>query len=126
MSIVVWILMVWILLFLGGSLVPPLIGISVSCVPKENHSSASSLSQLSFNMLGYFVSPLFSAAVMDRFTDSKQGMIWGYRANLLVSVFVVIFTLLMVIIFPYFACKNEKILSNNIIDTSNNLKPSLE
>ena len=30
-----------------------------------------------YNMLAYFASPLFSGAVMDLFTDTTTGILWG-------------------------------------------------
>ena len=75
----------WFLMFFGGCLLPTATGINVNALEKEFRSSASSVSQLIFNLGGYFMAPVASAAVMDSFGDKDEGMIWGFRFVLMVS-----------------------------------------
>lgn len=51
---------------------------------------ASSFSQLIYNMFGYFLSPIFSATIMDTFDDSLKGMKWGFRLNQFITVIAVV------------------------------------
>lgn len=84
-TVVVEILLLWLLLFFGGCIVPAATGIIVNSVPKEFQSSSSSISQLMFNFGGFFLSPLMSAAIMDLFTDETDALTWGFRFTLSVS-----------------------------------------
>ena len=52
------------------------------------------MSQLIFNLGGYFCAPVISAAVMDQFEDERKGMIWGFRVCLMWSFFGIIFIIL--------------------------------
>ena len=56
---------------------------------------ASSLSQFIYNICGYFLSPLFSASIMDSFHNKVEGMKWGFRVNEFMTVFGVIFVIIM-------------------------------
>lgn len=47
-------------------------------------------------MFGYFLSPLFSATIMDTFDDELKGMKWGFRLNQFISVFGVILLLILI------------------------------
>jgi hypothetical protein len=49
------------------------------------------MSQLIFNLGGYFLAPVLSAYVMDCFDDPDEGFIWGYRVVLWWSIFGLIF-----------------------------------
>ncbi len=51
---------------------------------------ASSFSQLIYNTFGYFLSPIFSAAIMDTFDDSLKGMMWGFRLNQFITILAVV------------------------------------
>jgi len=82
------------LLCFGGALVPSGTGLCLSCLPKQYHSTCSSLSQLIYNIFGYFLCPLVSGSIMDIFDDKLQGLIWGWRS-----------VLMMAIIAPFFFLK---------------------
>jgi len=45
---------------------------------REYQTSASALSQMVYNMLAYFASPLFSGSIMDLFSNKLEGMLWGF------------------------------------------------
>ena len=68
----------WFLLFSGATLIPTCTGIIVNSVPKHLMAASSSISQLIFNLGGYFAAPVVSAFVMDRFEDEREGLIWGF------------------------------------------------
>lgn len=73
-----WAPLVWLQIFFGSCLIPPGSGVIVNSVGREFQTSASAFSQLVYNIMGYFLSPLFSAFIMDSFNDKIQGMVWGY------------------------------------------------
>jgi hypothetical protein len=52
------------------------------------------MSQLIFNLGGYFCAPVVSAAVMDMFKDEMLGMIWGFRLCLWWSIFGILFIII--------------------------------
>ena len=49
--------LLFILLFLGGFILPALIGIMLNSVKQHQRGSANSIAQLSYNMLGYMPAP---------------------------------------------------------------------
>jgi len=71
--------LLWTFLFFGASIIPIATGIMISSVPKDCQATSSSISQLVFNLLGYFSSPMITGFIMDRFENEKQGFIWGMR-----------------------------------------------
>jgi MFS family permease len=71
--------MLWVFLFFGAALVPICTGIMISCVKTEMQATSSSLSQLIFNLFGYFLSPFLTGFVMDCFENKRNGFIWGMR-----------------------------------------------
>ena len=73
-----WAPMVWLQIFFGACLIPPGAGVVVNSVEKSLQTTASGMAQLVYNVLGYFLSPLFSAFIMERFEDRLEGMVWGY------------------------------------------------
>ena len=77
MDVYFFIPLLWFLLFFGACIVPPATGIIISCVERKYQSTSSSISQLLINLTGYFLSPLFSASIMDQFSNKKEGMKWG-------------------------------------------------
>jgi MFS family permease len=84
----------WFLLFFGAALIPACTGVIVNSVPKHYQSSSSSMSQLIFNLGGYFLAPIASAYFMDSFDDKILGLQWGYRVILWWSFFAIIFIIL--------------------------------
>eukprot|EP00943_MAST-04B_sp_MAST-4B-sp1_P009720 g9720.t1 len=86
---------IWFLLFFGGSCLPALTGIFIDAVPRRDKALGSSMSQMSFNFLGYFMSPVLSGELMARFSKSfkeceqykrpgtcPDALEWGFRASL--------------------------------------------
>ena len=82
----------------------------ISAVPKDCQATSSSISQLIFNLFGYFFSPMITGYIMDKFVDKRQGFIWGMR----VVFWWVIFSLLFFIT-SYFVAydKYQKIKKKN-------------
>ena len=74
--------LLWSFLFFGAMIVPIGTGIMISCVKKDKQATSSSLSQLIFNLLGYFLAPFLTGFIMDSFSDKKTGFIWGIRVGL--------------------------------------------
>jgi len=56
-------LLVWLLLFFGGALLPSLTGIMLSSVPEHMRGSANSVATLTYNMLGWMPSPFIYGLV---------------------------------------------------------------
>ena len=71
--------LLWTFLFFGAAIIPIATGIMISSVPKDCQATSSSISQLVFNLFGYFSSPMVTGFIMDIFEDEKLGMIWGMR-----------------------------------------------
>ena len=71
--------LLWTFLFFGAAIIPIGTGIMISVVPKDCQATSSSISQLVFNLFGYFCSPMITGFIMDRFEDKDMGFIWGMR-----------------------------------------------
>ena len=68
-------ILLWTFLFFGAAIIPIATGIMISCVPKDCQATSSSISQLIFNLFGYFCSPMITGFIMDIFDDEKMGFI---------------------------------------------------
>ena len=90
-------ILLWTFLFFGATMIPIGTGVMISSVPKDCQATSSSISQLVFNLFGYFCSPMITGFIMDRFDDEKQGFIWGMRV-----VFWWVIIALMFFIISYF------------------------
>jgi MFS family permease len=98
-------ILLWTFLFFGAAIIPIGTGIMISSVQKDCQATSSSISQLIFNLFGYFFSPMLTGYIMDEFIDKRQGFIWGMR----VVLWWVIFSLLFFIISLFIAnLKYEK------------------
>ena len=87
-------ILLWAFLFFGAAIVPIATGIMISTIKNEDQATSNSLSQLIFNLGGYFLSPFLTGFIMDCFNDEKQGFIWGMRVGfwwVFFSVFFLIF-----------------------------------
>eukprot|EP01134_Creolimax_fragrantissima_P007506 CFRG7506T1 len=74
---------IWMLLFLGGAIVPLATGVIVSSVPRHVRSFAASFSTMMYHLLGYFLGPTVVGGVADAF----GGVEWGMRICMSASVF---------------------------------------
>jgi len=91
-------ILLWTFLFFGAAIIPIGTGIMISSVQKDCQATSSSISQLIFNLLGYFFSPMLTGYIMDRFVDKRQGFIWGMRVVFWWVIFSLIFFILSYII----------------------------
>ena len=87
-------ILLWTFLFFGAAIIPIGTGIMISSVPKDCQATSSSISQLIFNLFGYFSSPMLTGYIMDRFIDKRQGFIWGMRVVFWWVIFTLIFFIL--------------------------------
>ena len=94
--------LLWTFLFFGAAIIPIGTGIMISSVQKDCQATSSSISQLIFNLLGYFFSPMLTGYIMDKFIDKRLGFIWGMR----IVFWWVIVTLIFFII-SYFIIENK-------------------
>ena len=92
-------ILLWTFLFFGAAIIPIGTGIMISSVQKDCQATSSSISQLIFNLFGYFLSPMLTGYIMDKFIDKREGFIWGMR----VTFWWVIFSLLFFIISYFIA-----------------------
>ncbi len=65
-------LFLWILLFLGGALIPPIQGITIACLPKPLQGTGNSIVIFFYNLLGYLPAPFVYGFLKDKFNDEKD------------------------------------------------------
>ena len=98
----------WFLLYFGGACLPPLTGIFIDAVPNRDKALGSSMSQMSFNFLGYFLSPVLAGGLMSRFSNDfesckkytipgtcPEALEWGFRASLFGSAVALFFLIIL-------------------------------
>ncbi len=83
--------LLWAFLFFGAAVIPVGTGIMVSSVRKDCQATSSSISQLIFNLFGYFFSPILTGYIMDGFDNKYNGFKWGMRVVFWWSIFAVVF-----------------------------------
>ena len=59
-------ILLWTFLFFGATMIPIGTGVMISSVPKDCQATSSSISQLVFNLFGYFSSPMITGFIMPR------------------------------------------------------------
>ena len=113
-------ILLWAFLFFGAAIIPIAIGIMISCVPKDCQATSSSISQIVYNLLGYFCSPMITGFIMDLFEDEKQGFIWGMRLVFfwVIIALVFIFASYLVSYYNYKKNNNEEQEDSNILEDS--------
>jgi MFS family permease len=79
------------LFFFGACLVPTATGIVVSSVPKHQQNASSSLGQVVYNILGFFLAPNISGQIIDSYKDRREGLIVGMRFILWENGFSILF-----------------------------------
>mmetsp|Transcript_23060 Transcript_23060/g.35688 ORF Transcript_23060/g.35688 Transcript_23060/m.35688 type:complete len:141 (-) Transcript_23060:160-582(-) len=57
--------LLWMLLFSGGFILPSMTGIMLNTIDKELKTTANSLANLSYNMLGFLPAPFVYGAIYD-------------------------------------------------------------
>ena len=107
----------WFLLYFGGACLPAMTGIFIDAVPTGDKALGSSMSQICFNFLGYFMSPVLSGELMARFSGEfaectkypvpgtcPEALEWGFRASLFGSAVALIF---LVILWWHMLCQTS-------------------
>ena len=71
---IVWlfVILMWLLLFFGGSVTPGLTGIMLSSIPENSKEIGNSLTQLCYNLIGYLPSPFLYGLVCKYTGGSKS------------------------------------------------------
>lgn len=65
----------WLCLFTGSALVPVAVGMLLSCVSNHQKSLSSAVSQVIYNVFGWFSAPLLSGIIMDimhKYTNNNR------------------------------------------------------
>eukprot|EP00914_Ancora_sagittata_P017425 GHVO01034316.1.p1 GENE.GHVO01034316.1~~GHVO01034316.1.p1 ORF type:complete len:661 (-),score=59.70 GHVO01034316.1:164-2146(-) len=79
----------WLSLFSGAALLPVAVGVVMSSVPTELRPLSSAISQVTYNLLGWFAAPLISGTVMDICRSfnlsASTSLAVGFRSVLFVS-----------------------------------------
>ena len=81
---IIFVIMMWLLLFFGASIVPGLIGIMISSAPDNAKEIANSISHLCYNLLGYLPSPFLYGLICNHTggATSRYGLafilLWSY------------------------------------------------
>ena len=81
--------LLWLVLFFGGFIVPPLTGIMINSVPPKQKTSANSISNLLQNLLGYLPAPGLYGLVAEMTGGSKSK--WPMGMLMYSTIFTVIF-----------------------------------
>ena len=61
-----FLVVVWLMLFCGGAVVPPTSGLILASLPENSRAAGSSISTVVFNLLGNFLGPIVCGWVADR------------------------------------------------------------
>jgi MFS family permease len=62
-SFILTIVLAWLLVFFGGAILPTVTGIMINTVEPNQKTSANSLANLSYNLIGYLPAPSIYGAV---------------------------------------------------------------
>lgn len=87
-SFPLFVALLWILLFLGGSVLPCQTGIMLSTVEKSSKTTANALANLSYNLLGYLPAPTIYGLIYDH---GEGGNARHAMATLMLTTFIVLF-----------------------------------
>jgi MFS family permease len=110
-NIPLFIILMWLLLFFGGSIVPGLTGIMLSSIPENNKEIANSMTHFCYNLIGYLPAPFFYGVVCN----------WtGGRESRYGLAFIMMFTLLG-IYFLHYAKKYQNLEEMEIANENNTL-----
>ena len=71
-SLFLYAVFLWILLFLGAALIPPIQGIIIACLPKNVQGSGNSFVIFFYNLLGYLPAPFVYGFLKDYFDDKDD------------------------------------------------------
>ena len=129
-NIFFFIIFMWLVLFLSGSITPGLSGIVITTIPDNYKEVGNSFTQLCYNFIGYLPSP-FIYGFISSFTGGKNSK-WGLSAIILWSLFTVIFLFFAKKVDFYFDVSfndinlklNDNIIENNSICSFNDKERS--
>ena len=83
-------ILLWMVLFFGGAMVPGLTGMIMASVPPEVRSFGNSKGEIIKNTLGYFPSPFLYGLINNASSNPRAGMIlimfWGLMAPILLGI----------------------------------------
>lgn len=98
-----WVLLVsiWMVLFFGGALLPPVTGVSVASVPPDIRAFSTSVAMFIYTLFGYAAAPLVCGLISSSI-GGKDGLKYGFQINQGLSGVAVLF-----MIAAYFAAKGE-------------------
>ena len=68
----VFAVLIWLLLFFGGSVLPPVTGIMLNSVEQTKRTSANSVANFCYNLLGYLPAPTFYGLVSSIVDDNES------------------------------------------------------
>ena len=87
-----FIALLWLLLFFGGSILPCLTGIMLNCVDKELKTTANSIANLSYNLFGFLPAPTIYGLIYDsgKGGNSREAMACLMFSSIISVVFAVI------------------------------------
>jgi MFS transporter, Spinster family, sphingosine-1-phosphate transporter len=86
------IVLLWFLLFFGGSVLPCLTGIMLNTVGQDQKTCANSIANVSYNLLGFLPSPFIYGAVHDAGEGGNARLALGMLMFMTVPCVVIIFT----------------------------------
>lgn len=83
-NVPIFVILIWLLLFFGGSIVPGLTGIMLSSTPEKTKEVANSITHLCYNLFGYLPAP-FLYGLVCKYTggaESRYGLafilLWSF------------------------------------------------
>lgn len=97
----VFVTLLWFLLFLGGSMLPSMTGIMLSTIDKQFKTTANSIANLSYNLLGYLPAPSIYGLIYD------SGGGGNARAAMATLMFTPIISLLCMIAAAYILIRDD-------------------
>jgi MFS family permease len=86
---IIFVFLMWMLLFLGGSIMPGMTGIMLNSAPIAHKEVANSLTYFCYNVIGYLPAPVIYGLIRT-YTGGDES-IWGLAFVMSVSVFGVLF-----------------------------------
>lgn len=97
----VFVCLLWFLLFLGGSMLPSMTGIMLSTVDKQFKTTANSIANLSYNLLGYLPAPSIYGLIYDSGTGGNA------RSAMATLMFTPIISLICLIAAAYLLVRSD-------------------
>ena len=100
-NLVLFICLLWLLLFLGGSMLPSMTGIMLSTIDSNFKTTANSMANLSYNLLGYLPAPSVYGLIYD---SGKGG---NAREAMATLMFTPIVSLLCMVMAAYLLIRDD-------------------